>query len=467
VQKHKLVRPDSFIVLDSEEQARRLASSSLSTSIRAQQYKYLWTRAANCILAALLFCDPEVFFYKQAPLAANDQMVAIAVFACEVISFRPALSTLRWLTPVIATWLMLAPLVYKTSQPEIGVTDTLIAVLFVTFSTVVPGVPASRGLTSEGPDVPPGWTYNPSSWIRRWLGIALALAGFLISRYLAARQLGWQAHAWDPFFLNGTDLVLHSHLSQQLPVSDAGLGAIAYMFEVLLGFMGGRARWRTAPCAVLAYLLLVLPLGATSILLVISQPIIVKSWCSLCLFAATCLLISVPLAVHELIATFQLLLSAKRAGCNVWHVFWYGATISGAGQQDPDRMNWSIYQRYIASVQGVTVPVSLILQVGIGVALLALPSLVDSFGSTASIERIIGAVIITAAAIASAEVTRTVRFINSLAAVALFAVGLFAVAKGNGLAGAIEMICAIIVIIASLNKGAILERYGAWDEFIK
>ena len=91
---------------------------------------------------------------------------------------------------------------------------------------------------------------------------------------------------------------LTSTVSRSFPISDAGFGAVAYIMEVLTGFMGDRARWRTAPWIVLMFALLVLPLGVTSVVLVITQPIIVHSWCGFCLIAAAALLTSVPLAVQ-------------------------------------------------------------------------------------------------------------------------------------------------------------------------
>jgi hypothetical protein len=56
--------------------------------------------------------------------------------------------------------------------------------------------------------VPPGWTYNPSSWLQRAPLIATGFLGWFISRYLAAVQLGYTAAAWEPFFGEGTARVL-------------------------------------------------------------------------------------------------------------------------------------------------------------------------------------------------------------------------------------------------------------------
>lgn len=60
-----------------------------------------------------------------------------------------------------------------------------------------------HGMDMGDGDVPPGWSYNPSTWTQRLPIIALALVGFLASRY----QLDHITNAWDPFFGNGTERV--------------------------------------------------------------------------------------------------------------------------------------------------------------------------------------------------------------------------------------------------------------------
>jgi hypothetical protein len=343
--------------------------------------------------------------------------------------------------------------------------DTFVACLAITLSILVPGIPGRAGIDMPGPDQPPAWSYNPSSWIRRWLGIALSLFGFFISRYLAAYQLGYIDHVWDPFFGDSTQKVLTSVVSKSFPISDAGFGSVAYLLEALSGFMGDRARWRTAPWIVVLFAILVLPLGVTSITLVIMQPVIVGAWCGLCLIAAVGLLTSVPLAVHEVIAMGQFLNATKKQKKNFWNVFWMGGSVDGAGAADPDRTNFSLGKRWIASVQGVTVPWTIAIQLVIGAWLMARPDLIPASTATANCDHVLGALVITAAAVATAEVTRTARFINValglllIASAAVFAVHLSVVFFSEIVSGA-------ILIFVSVPKGEILERYAGWNKYI-
>jgi hypothetical protein len=142
------------------------------------------------------------------------------------------------------------------------------------------------------PHVPPGWDYTPSSWPQRLPIVGLALLGFGIATYLALYQYGVFPTVWEPFFGEGSRVVLHSRVSYLveeyvgLPITDAALGAFGYLLDAVTGLVGGRARWRTMPWMVILFGLAVGPLGAISILLVIFQPVLFDSWCTLCLASA-------------------------------------------------------------------------------------------------------------------------------------------------------------------------------------
>jgi len=57
------------------------------------------------------------------------------------------------------------------------------------------------------------------------------------------------------------------------------------MFEILMGVMGDRRRWRTMPWMVTMFIIVVVPLGVVSIYFIIIQPIVIgtsaRSACSL------------------------------------------------------------------------------------------------------------------------------------------------------------------------------------------
>jgi uncharacterized membrane protein len=83
--------------------------------------------------------------------------------------------------------------------------------------------------------IPPAWDYNPSTWPQRIPLVIVAFIGFCIALYLGLYQLKVVAHAWDPFFGNGTEKVLTSNVAKKFPVPDALLGAMAYLMDVVTG----------------------------------------------------------------------------------------------------------------------------------------------------------------------------------------------------------------------------------------
>lgn len=84
----------------------------------------------------------------------------------------------------IGLWLLLAPLFFHAPTAAAYLNDTLVGILVITFSIIV-----MMRMEMPGPDIPPGWSYNPSTGMQRAPIIALGLVGFFISRYLAAYQL--------------------------------------------------------------------------------------------------------------------------------------------------------------------------------------------------------------------------------------------------------------------------------------
>lgn len=189
------------------------------------------------------------------------------------------------------------------------------------------------------PGVPPGWEYNPAAWLQRLPIVALALGGFGIAVYLALWQYSAIEQVWEPFFegkegQNGTETVLGSRLSRPFvdllgwewmpfPITDAALGAGAYLADALTGVWGGTQRWRRMPWMVIIFGILVGPLGAVSVALVISQPLLVDAWCTLCLASAVVSALMIGPAMDEVLASCQHLRRVHAdPDRSVWKAFW-------------------------------------------------------------------------------------------------------------------------------------------------
>jgi uncharacterized membrane protein len=170
--------------------------------------------------------------------------------------------------------------------------------------------------------IPPAWDYNPSAWSQRWPLILIALIGFLIALYLGLFQVNVVSSVWEPFFGDGSEKVLTSEVSKALPVPDALLGAFSYLLDAVTGVIGATSRWRTKPWIVVMFGFATGPLGLTSVLLVILQPVVVGTWCTLCLVTAFISIVMISPAMDEVLASLQYLQRVKRQGYSVWDAFW-------------------------------------------------------------------------------------------------------------------------------------------------
>jgi hypothetical protein len=167
--------------------------------------------------------------------------------------------------------------------------------------------------------VPPGWSYNPSSWRQRLPVSALALAGFLIAGYLALYQVGVFSQVWEPFFGNGSTVILRqSSIARLLPIPDAALGACVYLADFVVDRVGGEDRWRSRPWAVLLLGLIAAALGLTGIVLVICQPALFHAFCTLCLCSAVCSLLIGLTAADEVMAAVAEVRRQAAAGRPFW-----------------------------------------------------------------------------------------------------------------------------------------------------
>ena len=174
----------------------------------------------------------------------------------------------------------------------------------------------------QSADIPPGWDYNPASWSQRIPIIVLAVLGFGIASYLALYQFRVFDTVWEPFFGGGSVTVLNSPVSHALPIPDGALGALGYLADAVGGAVGGKRRWKTMPWIVVFFGFAVGPLGLISIMLVVFQPVLFNSWCTLCLVTAVISVVMIGPSMDEVLASLQFLKRAKKAGKPLWRAFW-------------------------------------------------------------------------------------------------------------------------------------------------
>lgn len=388
------------------------------------------------------------------------------------LSLSPRFSWAQWANTVVGIWLLFAPLVFWSPSAAVYVNDTLIGALVITFAILVPMMPGmSHEGMMDGSDVPIGWSYCPSTYLQRLPIIALAVVGFFIARYLAAYQMGHVDRIIEPFFagsagLNGTETIITSDVSKAWPIPDGGLGAVTYVFEILMGVMGDRRRWRTMPWMVTMFIIVVVPLGVVSIYFIIIQPIEIGTYCSLCLLAALAMVVMIPYALDELVAMGQFLGQSYRRGESVLRTFFMGAASPGSGTDEKPDFGAAWSGIASSAVRGVTIPWTLVTSALLGVWLMFSRLVFGTVPPLADSDHLVGALVFTVAVMAMAEVGRALRFINVLFGIWLVAVP-WLLAGGGAVAGGAGVAAGLILIALSLPRGPrSREHYGSWDRFV-
>lgn len=334
----------------------------------------------------------------------------------------------------------------------------------------VPGV--SPVATQTGPTIPKGWDYSPSDWFQRLPVIMLAVVGLLISRYLTGYQLESIDHVWEPFFdgstagKNGTEEIITSSVSKAWPVPDAGIGALTYALEILVGAIGSARRWRTMPWLVVLFGVMIVPLGAVSIFFIVIQPIVIGTYSTLALIAAAAMVWQIPYSLDELVATYQFLRRRHRAGQPWLRVFFTGDTDEGPDEKridDFERSPREIIGEMVSG--GMTFPWNLLASIGMGLLLMLSPLLIPWGSGAAATNHIVGALVITFSVAALAPVARLARFLNALLRVVLLFAP-FVAGIGWG-ATAFSVLAGLALIGLSIPRGSVTSSFGTWDRFIR
>lgn len=440
---------------------------------RREHSETRWAHFVNLMLGTWLLTQPPLIGVVE-PLLRWTEIVSgvlLIVFASLSLSWHAPWA--RWISAAIGAVVMAAPFVFWTDNPTAYLSDTLVGMLIFGFAVgTKPEVGPSPLARVTGPQVPQGWTYNPSSWTQRIPIIALALIGLYVSRYLAAYQLGYVSDVWEPFFQgsvedprNGTEEIITSEVSEAWPVSDAALGGYTYGLEILTGIVGSRARWRTMPWLVLLFGLMIAPLGIVSIFFIIIQPIWIGTWSTLALIGAAAMLIQIPYSLDELVAVGQFLRRRARAGKNVLRVFLFGDTDEGGAGDVPDEFDRPA--RAImkdVAIGGVSLPWNLAIAAALAASLLFTRV---TFGATPPIanwDHLLGSLALTVISIAAAEVARSVRFllipIGAALCVTPFAFG------AEALHAAYDVLLGLALIGLAIRRGEVSAQYGSWNRLI-
>jgi hypothetical protein len=404
--------------------------------------------------------------YADTFMTASDILTGLAITVFALLSMVRDFGWARWITAGLGVWLLFAPLLFWTPSAAVYANASLVGALVIACAVAVPHAPGVSPIARvSGPDIPPGWDSNPSAWGPRFIIVLLALVGLLISRHLAAYQLGHIPSAWDPFFGDGTERIVTSDVSEAWPVADAGLGVAVYFLEILTGIIGGRRRWRTMPWLVVLFGMLIVPLGVVSIFFIIIQPVWIGTWCTLCLLGSAAMLVQIPYSLDEILATLQFLKDRHARGRPMWHVFFRGDTMEGGRSETPEEIHRPVLSGRFWG-EGVTLTWSLAACMAIGVALMCTRLLLGTEGAAANSDHIAGSLVITIAVIALAEVARPLR----LAIVPLglwVAFSPWVIGEHSGTSAVANVIAGVALLLLAWPRGPMYAHYGPWTEIIR
>ncbi|MDQ3288446.1 MAG: NAD-dependent epimerase/dehydratase family protein [Pseudomonadota bacterium] len=472
-QAHKIVPPAWLRTAAEKVDDPDALRTRADREYRQEHHRNAWAPFATAALGTWLITSPPMMGYAGTLLGWSDIISGLALLVLGLLSLSPTMALLRYASATVGLWLLLAPLVFWTGNAAAYLNDTLVGTLAIGFALLVrpaPGVDRVARLT--GPSIPKGWSYSPSSWSQRLPIILLAFVGLYVSRYMAAYQLGHIDAVWEPFFMgsaanprNGTEEIITSSVSEAWPVPDAGLGALVYVLEIITGMLGSTRRWRTMPWVVVAFGVMIVPLGVVSITFIIIQPIVLGTWCTLCLIGAAAMVLQIPYALDELVASGQFLLRRKRAGKSLLRVFFTGDTDEGEYEKSPPefaRPPREVVADFFTG--GIGLPWNLALCIAIGVWLMFTRLTLDASGGMADADHLIGALVVTTSVSALANVGRPLRLFNVLLGLALVAAPfVFDATSVQMVAG---VIAGVALVLLSLPRGRIKSSYGSWDRII-
>lgn len=464
---------------DTDENAESIRQN-YDHDYRRQHQQNIWAPLLNSALGAWLMMSPILMAQPSPALVVSDTLAGALVLVLSLFALSPnrLMRIARWAVAATGLWVCLSPLVFWAPTSASYLNSTLVGALIIGFSLLVRPFPGGSPVAMQrGPIIPPGWDFSPSDWLQRMPIILLAFIGLFISMYLTAYQLGHINSVWDPFFSgatqpnkNGSEDIITSSVSEAWPVPDAGLGAATYLLEILTGIIGSRARWRTMPWLVLLFGFMIIPLGAVSITFIIIQPIIIGTWCTLCLVAAAAMLLQIPYSFDEIVASVDFLRRKAKQGRPWMLIIFTGDTdITTSADKTGDKELKEFDQPISAVFKsmysgGISFPPTLLVCAAIGIWLMFTRLALGTQGQMANSDHLIGALIVTVTVTAFSEVMRPLRYLNCILAIALYITTLLYAASVA--ATVVNFICATALIIFSLPQGNIRSRYGSWDKIL-
>jgi len=176
--RHKITPPE-WALTAHEAGINPEALRSRYEALRREQHgRYRWAHLVNIALGTWLMTSPPLLGIEQPPMISSEIVSGSALVVLATIALSWRATWARWACTAIGFWLLFAPLVFWTPNAAVYLNDTLVGTLIIAFAVALPPEPGVSPLAATtGPDVPPGWGYNPSAWTQRLPMSAKAMIG--------------------------------------------------------------------------------------------------------------------------------------------------------------------------------------------------------------------------------------------------------------------------------------------------
>ena len=170
--------------------------------------------------------------------------------------------------------------------------------------------------------------------------------------------------------------------------------------------------------------------------------------------------------LDELVAIGQFLVQDHRRGGKFWRTFFRGgAQPDGACDHHPG-FDAPLTAATRSAMRGVGMPWTLLASAALGLWLMFTRLSLGTHPPLADSDHLMGALIVTVAVIAMAEVARALRFVNIIFGLWLIAAPWW-IAGSSMLASWLGVLVGLLVIGLSLPRGTRShDHYGSWDRFV-
>lgn len=177
------------------------------------------------------------------------------------------------------------------------------------------------------------------------------------------------------------------------------------------------------------------------------------------------MLIMIPFSLDELVAMGQFLLWSRRRGKSLLRMFFMGGALED-GKDDKAIDLESVRSTVTAMTSGMTMPWTLLVSAILGVWLMFTRLTFGTVPPMADSDHLVGALVVTTAVIATAEVVRPLRFINMLFGGWLVLAPWF-LEGAPPVAAWADAAIGVALIGLSLPRGTrSRQHYAGWDRFV-